>query len=85
MDKPSSLLGTLNPGGCRRVAGEIPFPLPHPSGFGAQQLLAHPSKGQAGGTSTSITSREPQPQDCPMAGRGGTVASGARLELLLWD
>lgn len=65
MNEPSSFPGMLNPGGCRRVTGQIPFPLAHPSRFGAQQLLAHPSKDQVGGTATSIVSREPQPQDCP--------------------
>lgn len=66
MNEPPSLPGMLNPGSCRRITGQIPFPLPHPSRFGAQQLLAHPSKDQAGGTATSITSREPQPQNCPI-------------------
>lgn len=84
MDEPSSLPGLLNPGGCRRVTGEIPSPLPHPSGFGARQLLAHPSEDQAGGTSTSLTPPQPQPQGCPTAGRGGTVASKAGLGQLLW-
>lgn len=57
MNEPSSIPGMLNPGGCRRVTGKIPFPLPHPSGFGAQALLAHPSKDQADGTSMGHSPR----------------------------